>query len=60
MQDQTRQNLCTAMHGEAFAYVKYLLFAEYAREEGRMDLAELFERTAQVERFEHFREEAQL
>jgi rubrerythrin len=40
--------------------VKYLLFAEHTRKEGRMDLVELFERTAQVERFEHFREEAQL
>lgn len=57
---QTKDNLLTAMHGEAFAYVKYMLFAERAHKNGRNDLAELFESTAQVERFEHFAEEAHL
>jgi rubrerythrin len=56
----TRENLLTAMHGEAFAYVKYLLFAEQARKNGNKKLADLFEKTADVERFEHFAEEAHL
>ncbi|CCF84691.1 ferritin family protein [Nitrolancea hollandica] len=60
MHAETLNNLLTAMHGEAFAYVKYLLFAEHARKNGHTDLAELFEKTAKVERFEHFMEEAEL
>ena len=48
------------MHGEAFAYVKYLLYAEHARKSGNKELADLFEKTANTERFEHFAEEAQL
>lgn len=48
------------MHGEAFAYVKYLLYADHARKSGNKELAELFEKTANTERFEHFAEEAQL
>lgn len=57
---QTRNNLTTAMHGEAFAYVKYLLYAEQARKSGNKELADLFEQTANTERFEHFTEEARL
>ncbi len=57
---QTKNNLLAAMHGEAFAYVKYMLFAERARKNGRAYLADLFESTAKVERFEHFAEEAEL
>jgi rubrerythrin len=57
---KTRENLLTAMHGEAFAYVKYMLFAERARKSGNKKLADLFEKTADVERFEHFAEEAHL
>ena len=56
----TLDNLSTAMHGEAFAYVKYLLYAEHARKGGNKELADLFEKTANTERFEHFAEEAQL
>jgi rubrerythrin len=56
----TLDNLSTAMHGEAFAYVKYLLYAEHARKGGNKELADLFEKTAHTERFEHFAEEAQL
>jgi rubrerythrin len=56
----TRDNLLIAMHGEAFAYVKYLLFADQARKNGNKKLADLFEKTADVERFEHFAEEARL
>ena len=57
---KTMDNLSTAMHGEAFAYVKYLLYAEHARKSGNKELAELFEKTANTERFEHFAEEGQL
>jgi rubrerythrin len=56
----TRDNLLIAMHGEAFAYVKYLLFTEQARKNGNKKLADLFERIADVERFEHFADEAHL
>lgn len=59
--DQTTlNNLSTAMHGEAFAYVKYSLYAEHARKNGHQELADLFDETARTERFEHFAEEAQL
>src|ERR1700674_4716094 len=57
---KTLDNLSTAMHGEAFAYVKYLLFAEHARKSDNKELADLFEKTANTERFEHFAEEAGL
>lgn len=60
LDQKTMDNLSTAMHGEAFAYVKYLLYAEHARKKGNKELAELFEKTAKVERFEHFAEEAEL
>ena len=48
------------MRGEAFAYAKYLLYAEHARKSGNKELADLFEKTANTERFEHFAEEAEL
>ena len=60
MNKETRENLLNAMRGEAFAYVKYMLFAEDARKKGHEGLADLFERTAKVERFEHFKELAEL
>lgn len=60
LNQKTTENLSTAMHGEAFAYVKYLLYAEHARKNGNKELADLFEKTADTERFEHFAEEAQL
>jgi rubrerythrin len=60
LEPKTLDNLSTAMHGEAFAYVKYLLFAEHARKSGNKEIAELFEKTANTERFEHLTEEAQL
>jgi rubrerythrin len=56
----TKDNLSTAMHGEAFAYAKYMLFAERARKSGNTELAQLFEKTANEERLEHFAEEAGL
>jgi Rubrerythrin len=60
LDQKTLENLSTAMHGEALAYVKYLLYAENARKSGNKELADLFEKTANTERFEHFAEEAQL
>lgn len=56
----TAENLSSAMHGEAFAYAKYMLYAERARENGHNDLAQLFEASAKTERLEHFAEEARL
>ena len=53
---KTMDNLSTAMQGEAFAYAKYLLYAEHARKSGNKELADLFEKTANTERFEHFAE----
>jgi rubrerythrin len=57
---KTMDNLSTAMHGEAFAYAKYMLYAERARQSGNPELAQLFENTAKEERLEHFAEEAAL
>ena len=55
---QTRENLLAAMHGEAFANLKYRRFAEVARESGNEPLARLFEESANVEANEHFDREA--
>lgn len=60
MNTTTVENLLTAMHGEAFAYAKYMLYAERARQQGHTELAELFENIAKEERLEHFAEEAEL
>ena len=60
MNKTTRDNLSTAMHGEAFAYAKYMLFAKRARQSGNTELGELFEKTAEEELLEHFEEEAAL
>ena len=60
MKLRTQKNLMSAMQAEAFAYAKYTLFAEHARKSGQLELADLFEKTAHVERFEHLVEEAEL
>jgi rubrerythrin len=60
MNQQTKANLLTALRGEAFAYAKYRLFAEHARQHGRNELADLFDETARIELFEHLAEEAEL
>ncbi|MEV6165061.1 ferritin family protein [Streptomyces sp. NPDC052052] len=57
---RTMANLDTAMHGEALAHAKYMLFAERARQTGNQALARLFEGTAGVELHEHFAGEAAL
>ncbi|MFI0507345.1 rubrerythrin family protein [Streptomyces albogriseolus] len=57
---RTKDNLDTAMHGEALAHAKYRLFAAHARQTGRPALARLWEGTAEVELREHFAGEAVL
>lgn len=57
---RSRKNLLEAMRGEAFAYAKYKFFAKEARKNGRNELADLFDKTADQEFFEHFAEEAEL
>jgi|SRR5579885_1955527 len=60
MNTRTRANILAALHGEAFGYARYRLFAEAAREEGDGDLADMFEGIAKVELREHFWELAEL
>jgi rubrerythrin len=57
---KTAEDLSSAMHGEAFAFAKYTLYAEQARKNGNEELAKLFDETAKTERLEHFAEEAKL
>jgi len=57
---QTQHNLSTAMRGEAYAYAKYMLYAQHARKGGNKQLAAVFEEAAKTERFQHFSEEADL
>ncbi|WP_225102724.1 ferritin family protein [Streptomyces sp. CoH27] len=57
---RTKTNLDTAMHGEALAYAKYMLFAAQAKQTGNPALARLWEGTAAVELHEHFAGEAVL
>lgn len=58
LSEQTRKNLDAAMHGEAYANLKYLRYAEQARAHGNEALARLFEESANVEANEHFDREA--
>ncbi len=55
---QTEKNLETAMHGEAYANLKYQTYAAKARANGNEELAKLFEESANVEANEHFAREA--
>lgn len=48
------------MHGEAFAYAKYMLCAKHVRAAHHPEIADLFESAAQTERLQHFAEEAGL
>lgn len=56
---QTKQNLEAAMHGEAYAHLKYLAYAEHARKSGHPEIAKLFDENANVEANEHFAREAE-
>ena len=42
LSETTKKNLETAMHGEAFANLKYRAYAEKAAADGRPELAKLF------------------
>lgn len=55
-----RHDIEKAMHGEAFAWVKYAMFADQARAEGYPNLAALFDGVSTIEFREHFSEEANL
>ena len=55
---QTRKNLEAAMHGEAYANLKYHAYAKDARAAGNEELAKLFEDTANIEANDHFVSEA--
>ncbi|MEV7802056.1 rubrerythrin family protein [Microbispora sp. NPDC088329] len=57
---QTLADLAQSMRGEAFASASYRLYAKQARREGLPSVGRLFERTADVELGEHFKEEAAL
>lgn len=54
LQTSTQKDLMTAMQGEAFAYLKYMAFADKARSQGYASVAVLFEKTANVEWKSHF------
>jgi len=56
---QTRQDLKAAMQNEALATLKYTAFAQHARREGKIALAEILEQTAKAEQG-HFMEAARL
>jgi rubrerythrin len=56
---RTRANLEAAMHGEAYANLKYLRYAEQAEAAGQPELARLFRESANIEANEHFDREAQ-
>lgn len=58
LSERTKKNLETAMHGEAYANLKYRAYAEKAREAGLKDIAMRFEEAANVEANEHFAREA--
>jgi rubrerythrin len=57
---QTKANLDTAMHGEAFATAKYLLYAAKAYATNQPALGAYFEQAARTERTDHFAKEAKL
>lgn len=54
MDTETRANLMTALHDEAFAYARCMLMATEAREEGDVEAADLLEGIAGVGLREHF------
>lgn len=59
MQMQTRQDLNAAMRSEALSVLKYTAFAQHARKEGKIALAEILEQTAKSEQ-RHFMEVARM
>lgn len=59
LQPQTLQDLKTAMQDEALTTLKYEAFAQHARKEGKVALAELLEQTVKDEH-RHFMEAARM
>jgi carbamate kinase len=57
---RTRDNILTAMRGEAYAHARYRVFAKAAHDSSDRDLEEMFEGIAAVELREHFAELAEL
>ena len=60
LSNSTRQDLLAAMKSEAFAYMKYTMFAEQARKNGNETLASILEHTAADELEKHFKAHAKL
>jgi rubrerythrin len=60
MDATTHENVLAALHGEAFAYARYKLFARAARKGGDDRLGAMFDGIAAVELEEHFAELAEL
>lgn len=58
--DGTKADVLKAMHGEAFARAAYLAYGAQARTDRQSKIATLFDQTAEVERGEHFKLEAEL
>jgi len=54
LQPSTKKDLTTAMHEEAFAILKYMAYADAARANGNVALADLFDTIANIERQNHF------
>ncbi len=50
MHEMTKQNLQNAFAGESQAHMKYLIFADAAEKEGKMNVARLFRAIAYAER----------
>jgi hypothetical protein len=59
MDEQTRANLLQAMHEEAFARAKFLLFAANAETAGQEEAAQLLDRSAAAQQ-DHFERMAEL
>ncbi len=60
MSPRTKRNLNNAMQTEAFTHAQYLRFAARARTNENWDLAQLFQGAADIDRTEHFAQEADL
>lgn len=58
LSERTRANLDAAMHGEAYASLKYLRYAEVAEASGHPEIAKQFRDASNVEANEHFDREA--
>lgn len=60
IQQQTRDNLIAAAHGEAYAHAKYWAYGQQARNEQQRAIARLFKRTSDDELNDHFAKVAQM